>query len=158
MKSQGGLQAQSAINAELCNLTHISEFYLLGLSDDSELQPMLFGIFLSMYMITVSGNLLIILAVTSDTHLHTPMYFFLSNLSLADICFISTTVPKMLGSFSLSSVLRMSSSSRKYKDFSTCGSHLSVVCLFFGTAFGVYFESDVSHSPGGSAVFSAILS
>ncbi|XP_045429497.1 olfactory receptor 7A10-like [Pipistrellus kuhlii] len=49
-----------------------------------------------MYLITVLGNLLIILAVSSDSHLHTPMYFFLSNLSLVDICFTSTTVPKML--------------------------------------------------------------
>ncbi|XP_036898851.1 olfactory receptor 7A17-like [Sturnira hondurensis] len=49
-----------------------------------------------MYLITVLGNLLIILAVSSDSHLHTPMYFFLSNLSLADICFTSTTIPKML--------------------------------------------------------------
>nr|XP_040146934.1 olfactory receptor 7E24-like [Ictidomys tridecemlineatus] len=49
-----------------------------------------------MYLVTVLGNLLIILAVSSDSHLHTPMYFFLSNLSLADIGFISTTVPKML--------------------------------------------------------------
>ncbi|XP_036158344.1 olfactory receptor 7A10-like [Myotis myotis] len=49
-----------------------------------------------MYLITVVGNLLIILAVSSDSHLHTPMYFFLCNLSLVDICFTSTTVPKML--------------------------------------------------------------
>ncbi|XP_045709561.1 olfactory receptor 7A10-like [Phyllostomus hastatus] len=49
-----------------------------------------------MYLITVLGNLLIILAVSSNTHLHTPMYFFLSNLSLVDICFTSTTIPKML--------------------------------------------------------------
>ncbi|KAM5190498.1 olfactory receptor 7E24-like [Callospermophilus lateralis] len=49
-----------------------------------------------MYLVTVLGNLLIILAVSSDPHLHTPMYFFLSNLSLADIGFISTTVPKMI--------------------------------------------------------------
>ncbi|XP_023619727.1 putative olfactory receptor 7A2 [Myotis lucifugus] len=49
-----------------------------------------------MYLITVLGNLLIILAISSDSHLHTPMYFFLSNLSLVDICFTSTTIPKML--------------------------------------------------------------
>uniref|UniRef100_A0A8B7WHC4 Olfactory receptor 7E24-like n=1 Tax=Castor canadensis TaxID=51338 RepID=A0A8B7WHC4_CASCN len=68
----------------------------MGLSEDTELQPMLSGIFLSMYLITVLGNLLIILAVNCDPHLHTPMYFFLSKLSLCDICFISTTVPKMI--------------------------------------------------------------
>ncbi|XP_002930484.2 olfactory receptor-like protein OLF4 [Ailuropoda melanoleuca] len=49
-----------------------------------------------MYLITVFGNLLLILAVSSDSHLHTPMYFFLANLSFVDICFTSTTVPKML--------------------------------------------------------------
>nr|XP_053767215.1 olfactory receptor 7D4-like [Desmodus rotundus] len=78
------------------NGTQISEFLLLGFSDKPELQPILFGLFLSMYLITVLGNLLIILAVSSDSHLHTPMYFFLSNLSLVDICFTSTTIPKML--------------------------------------------------------------
>ncbi|XP_045404193.1 olfactory receptor 7G2-like [Lemur catta] len=78
------------------NQTGVSDFLLLGLSDDPELQPILFGLFLSVYLVTVLGNLLIILAVTSDAHLHTPMYFFLSNLSFIDICFSSTTVPKML--------------------------------------------------------------
>ncbi|XP_059551157.1 olfactory receptor-like protein OLF4 [Myotis daubentonii] len=78
------------------NDTLISEFLLLGISKEPELQPLIFGIFLSMYLITVLGNLLIILAVSSDSHLHTPMYFFLSNLSLVDICFTSTTIPKML--------------------------------------------------------------
>ncbi|KAM4889252.1 olfactory receptor 7E178-like [Thomomys bottae] len=279
------------INIRLKNETRISEFYLLGLSDDPEIQPTLFGLFLSMYLITVLRNLLIILAVTTDPHLHTPMYFFLSILSWSDICFTSTTVPKMLvdiqthsraisfagcltqmsvflifgcmdvmlltamvyGHFVaicyplnyplimnphlcvslvllslfasflegevhvwmalqmtdfkeleipsffcdpsqvlglsckvtftndflkyifgtiygflpilgilfsyykiISSVLRMSSSRGKSKAFSTCGSHLSVVCLFFGTALGVYFESAVSHSPRGSAVSSVM--
>ncbi|XP_047387861.1 olfactory receptor 7D4-like [Sciurus carolinensis] len=78
------------------NGTALSQFLLLGLSEDPDLQPVLFGLFLSMYLVTVLGNLLIILVVSSDSHLHTPMYFFLSNLSLVDICFISTTVPKML--------------------------------------------------------------
>ncbi|XP_003941738.1 olfactory receptor 7A10 [Saimiri boliviensis] len=78
------------------NDTQISEFLLLGFSEEPELQPFLFGLFLSMYLVTVLGNLLIILATISDSHLHTPMYFFLSNLSFVDICFVSTTVPKML--------------------------------------------------------------
>ncbi|XP_057564267.1 olfactory receptor 18-like [Hippopotamus amphibius kiboko] len=263
------------------NLTSVSEFFLLGLSDDPELQPVLFTLFLSMYLVTMLGNLLIILAVTSDPHFHNPMYFFLSNLSLADIGFISTTVPKMImniqthsrvisyeacltqmsifiifgcmddmlltvmaydryvaichplhykvimnphlccifisvsfflslldsqvqnlivlqftcfrdveisnfycdpslllnlacsGSFTnnivmyfvvaifgllpflviffsyykiLSSILRVPSSGGMYKAFSTCGPHLSVVCLFYGTALGVYLSSAVSQS------------
>ncbi|KAM9686034.1 olfactory receptor 7A5-like isoform 2-T2 [Trichechus inunguis] len=78
------------------NQTRVSEFILLGLSEETEMQPLLFGLFLSMYLITFIGNLLIILAIITDSHLHTPMYFFLSNLSFADICFTSTTVPKML--------------------------------------------------------------
>ncbi|XP_004633089.1 olfactory receptor 7D4-like [Octodon degus] len=78
------------------NNSCISQFLLLGLSEDPELQPILFGLFLSMYLITVLGNLLIILAVTSDSRLHTPMYFFICNLSFVDICFSSTIVPKML--------------------------------------------------------------
>ncbi|EFB20422.1 hypothetical protein PANDA_020934, partial [Ailuropoda melanoleuca] len=78
------------------NDTHISEFLLLGLSNDPELQPLIFGLFLSMYLITVLGNLLIILAISFDSHLHTPMYFFLANLSFVDICFTSAIIPKML--------------------------------------------------------------
>uniref|UniRef100_A0A8C9NV66 Olfactory receptor n=1 Tax=Spermophilus dauricus TaxID=99837 RepID=A0A8C9NV66_SPEDA len=78
------------------NSTQISEFILLGFSEDPELQPLIFGVFLSMYLVTVLGNLLIILATISDSNLHTPMYFFLSNLSFVDICFTSTTIPKML--------------------------------------------------------------
>ncbi|XP_058146285.2 olfactory receptor 7A10-like [Dasypus novemcinctus] len=78
------------------NQTYVLEFILLGLSEDTEVQSLLFGLFLSMYPVTFIGNLLIILAIISDSHLHTPMYFFLSNLSFTDICFSSTTVPKML--------------------------------------------------------------
>ncbi|XP_027811025.1 olfactory receptor 7A40-like [Marmota flaviventris] len=78
------------------NTSHVSKFLLLGISEDPTLQPFLFGLFLSMYLVTVLGNLLIILATISDSHLHTPMYFFLSNLSFVDICFTSTTIPKML--------------------------------------------------------------
>ncbi|XP_073909388.1 olfactory receptor 7E178-like [Castor canadensis] len=263
------------------NLTHVSEFHLLGISEDPDLQPFLFVLFLFMYLVTVVGNLIIILAVIIDSNLHTPMYFFLSNLSLTDICFISTTVPKMitdiqthnrvisylgcltqmslvivfgcmedmlltvmaydrfvaichplhypvimnprlcaslvLASFFISmldsqlhnlivlqfmffkkveissfccepaqilnldcsdtfaktiitclvdgifgflpisiilisyykiisSILKITSLGGRYKAFSTCGSHLSVVCLFYGTAIGVYLESSVSQS------------
>ncbi|XP_042526574.1 olfactory receptor 7A10-like [Dipodomys spectabilis] len=78
------------------NDTRVSEFLLLGFSQLPQLQPLLYGLFLSMYLLTVLGNLLIILAAISDPRLHTPMYFFLSNLSLVDIGFTSTTIPKML--------------------------------------------------------------
>ncbi|XP_049731353.1 olfactory receptor 7E24-like [Elephas maximus indicus] len=275
------------------NLTRVSEFVLLGLSKDPELQSLLFGLFLSMYLLALLGNLLLILAVSSDLHLHTPMYFFLSNLSLADIGFTSVTIPKMLMdinthhriisygdcliqlsffiffgcmdnlllgvmaydrfvaichplhypiimnpnlcglmvlvSFFLSlsdsqlhclmvsqltfcmemeiphffcdpsqllnlvcssattkkilvyiigailagvpvsavlfsytrifsSILRVPSSSGKYKAVSTCGSHLSVVCLFYGTAIGVYLSSAVSPSLRSGAVATVMYS
>ncbi|XP_027706682.1 olfactory receptor 1I1 [Vombatus ursinus] len=78
------------------NHTSVSEFLLLGLSERPEQQWPLFGLFLSMYTVTIVGNLLIILAIYSDSHLHTPMYFFLSNLSIVDLCQASTTTPKML--------------------------------------------------------------
>ncbi|XP_003413442.1 olfactory receptor 7E24-like [Loxodonta africana] len=273
------------------NLTDVSEFFLLGLSEDPELQPLLFGLFLSMYLITVTGNLLLILAVTSDSHLHTPMYFFLSNLSLTDISVISTTLLKMLVNIQthsksityagcltqvsffylficldtvllsvmaydrfvaichplrytvimnprlcvllvlvsffislldsllhismmsqltfctavkiphffcnppqlfqfacsdtfihillvycsgaifggvpisvilfsyariVSSILRISSLGGKYKAFSTCGSHLTVVCLYYGTGLGVYFSSAATSSPRMCAVSSVM--
>ncbi|XP_075393545.1 olfactory receptor 7C1-like isoform X2 [Tenrec ecaudatus] len=273
------------------NYTHITEFILLGLSEEAKLQPLLFGLFLSMYLVTFTGNLLIILAITTDSHLHTPMYFFLSNLSFADICFTSTTVPKtlmnilmqnkvityeeciaqifffmvfvtldnflltvmaydrfvaichplhytvimnprfcgllllvswvltllvsllhslmvlrlsfcteleipqffcdlrqviqiacsdtflnilviylatgLLGVIPLtgilfsykkivSSILRISSAASKYKAFSTCGSHLSVVSLFYGTAFGVYLSSAATDNSRASAIASVM--
>ena len=78
------------------NLTGVSEFLLLGLSNDLNLQPLLFGLFLSLYLVTLFGNLLIILVISSDPHLHIPMYFLLSNLPLADISISTTTITKML--------------------------------------------------------------
>nr|XP_023398493.1 olfactory receptor 7D4-like [Loxodonta africana] len=273
------------------NQTKFSEFLLLGLSEDPELQPLFFALFLSMYLVAVLGNLLIILAVTSDPHLHTPMYFFLSNLSFVDICFVTTMVPKMLvniqtqnkdisyigcliqvyffmifagldnflltmmaydrfvaichplhytvimsprfcvllvlvswviffwvsllhivlitrlnfctdteiphffceltqiikvacsdthinyvflyvltallGVFPLSgivfsysqivsSLMKMSSAGAKYKAFSTCGSHLSVVSLFYGTGLGVFLSSAVTHSSQRSSIVSVM--
>ncbi|XP_054418199.1 putative gustatory receptor clone PTE01 [Pteronotus mesoamericanus] len=277
--------------AEPQNLTGALEFLLLGFSDHLELQPLTLSLFLAMYLVTVLGNLLIILAVGSDSHLHTPMYFFLSILSMADIGFTSTTVPKVIWDIQthcrvisyagcliqlsffyffgcldsvlltvmaydrfvaichplhytvimnprlcgrlvlvsflislldsqlhfliisqlsfctkveiphffcdppqllklacndnstnkilvyfigaifggipvsgiffsyykvVSSILRVPSSGGKYKAFSTCGSHLSVVCLFYGTGLGVYLSSTVSHSPRMSAEASVV--
>ncbi|XP_029772825.1 olfactory receptor 7A10-like [Suricata suricatta] len=78
------------------NQTRVTQFILLGLSDQGELQSLLFWLFLSMYLVTFTGNLLIILAIITDSRLHTPMYLFLSNLSFSDICFTSTTIPEML--------------------------------------------------------------
>ncbi|XP_021104626.1 olfactory receptor 7E24-like [Heterocephalus glaber] len=78
------------------NITRVSEFHLLSFSEDPDLQPILFGLFLCMYMVTVLGNLLILLVVSSDFHLHTSMYIFLSNLSFIDISLTSSIVPKLI--------------------------------------------------------------
>ncbi|XP_037000257.1 olfactory receptor 1P1-like [Artibeus jamaicensis] len=78
------------------NQTAISEFLLWGLSEQPEKQHILFPLFLWMYVLTVAGNLLVVLAIGTDTRLHMPMYFFLAILSCADILFTSTTVPKAL--------------------------------------------------------------
>ncbi|VFV45175.1 olfactory receptor 1l8-like, partial [Lynx pardinus] len=62
-------------------------------------QKPIFILFLTMYLVTITGNLLIILAIHSDPQLQTPMYFFLSFLSFTDICFTTTIVPRMLVNF-----------------------------------------------------------
>ncbi|XP_047630366.1 olfactory receptor 7G1-like [Phacochoerus africanus] len=78
------------------NQIEVSEFLLMRLTEDPELKIILFCLFLSMYLVTILGNLFIVLAVISDSHLHTPMYLFLSNLSFTDICLSTTTIPKIL--------------------------------------------------------------
>ncbi|XP_034495611.1 LOW QUALITY PROTEIN: olfactory receptor 4D1 [Ailuropoda melanoleuca] len=81
------------------NLTWVSEFVFLGFSETRELQLFLFPVFLFVYTTTVVGNLLIMATVTSDTRLHTPMYFLLRNLAVLDLCFSSVTAPRMLVDF-----------------------------------------------------------
>ncbi|XP_053120612.1 olfactory receptor 2AP1-like [Hemicordylus capensis] len=81
------------------NLTTISEFILLGFGDLPKLQIFLFLLFLVIYLLTMAGNLLIVMLVVSDKHLHTPMYFFLGNLSFLESCYSTTILPKMLSSF-----------------------------------------------------------
>ncbi|EHB07092.1 Olfactory receptor 1D2 [Heterocephalus glaber] len=78
------------------NQSENSEFLLIGLSEVPEQQQILFWMFLSMYLVTLMGNVLIILAIASDSRLHTPMYFFLANLSFTDLFFSTNTIPKML--------------------------------------------------------------
>ncbi|EHB04857.1 Olfactory receptor 1073 [Heterocephalus glaber] len=205
--------------------TGLSQFILLSLSEDPEVQSILFGLFLSMYLVKVLGNLLIILATNGDSHLHTSMYFFLCSLSLVDIGVISTTVAKMLvniqaqkkdisytqcltQNFSTSTeiphffcklaqllkfgnseifvnniflyvaivqmvvfpvwwiffsyfqivsfLMKISSTTSKYKAFSTCLSHLCVFSFFYGTGFGGSFSSDVIHSSQGKPVASVM--
>ncbi|XP_015283887.1 PREDICTED: olfactory receptor-like protein DTMT [Gekko japonicus] len=81
----------------LRNTTDVSEFLLRGFPYQPEVQSLLFPLFLSIYLLTLLGNMTIILLIRSDTHLlHTPMYFLLSHLALADLGFTSTTIPKAL--------------------------------------------------------------
>ncbi|XP_075415715.1 olfactory receptor 1E2-like [Tenrec ecaudatus] len=78
------------------NQTIVSEFLLLGLPIEPEQQNLFYALFLVMYLTTVLGNLIIIILIRLDPHLHTPMYLFLSNLSFSDLCFSSVTIPKLL--------------------------------------------------------------
>ncbi|XP_004594502.2 olfactory receptor-like protein OLF3 [Ochotona princeps] len=78
------------------NQTWVSEFILLGLSRDWGTQVSLFVLVLVMYLMTVVGNSLIILLITLDSRLHTPMYFFLSVLSFIDLCYSNSIAPQML--------------------------------------------------------------
>ncbi|XP_061447871.1 olfactory receptor 14A16-like [Rhineura floridana] len=86
----------SVMNEHLYNKSYISVFLLLEFSAIRELQILHFFLFLGLYLITVSGNLLIIFAVAFDHHLHSPMYFFLMNLAIQDIGTTSVIVPKSL--------------------------------------------------------------
>ncbi|XP_074141282.1 olfactory receptor 2D2-like [Sminthopsis crassicaudata] len=78
------------------NHTWVAEFLLLGLSDDPQTQVLLFVLFLGVYLVTVLGSLLLIYLVLRDSQLHTPMYFFLCNLSVADFCFSTNIVPQAM--------------------------------------------------------------
>ncbi|XP_003475347.1 olfactory receptor-like protein OLF3 [Cavia porcellus] len=104
------------------NQTWVSEFILLGLSSDQDIQVSLFVLFLIMYLVTVLGNLLIVLLIRLDSRLHSPMYFFLTNLSLVDVSYATSIVPQLLVHFL---------SEHKAIAFVSCASQ-----LFFSLALG----------------------
>ncbi|CAM9934472.1 unnamed protein product [Rangifer tarandus platyrhynchus] len=81
------------------NQTWVREFVLLGLSSDWDTQVGLFILFSVAYLLTLLGNVLIVLLIRLDGRLHTPMYFFLSNLSLVDVSYATSIVPQMLAHF-----------------------------------------------------------
>ncbi|XP_068103836.1 olfactory receptor 8G17-like [Hyperolius riggenbachi] len=81
------------------NTTSVAYFVLKGVSDVPELQVPVFLLVLHIYLITLSGNLVILILVCLDSHLHTPMYFFLCNLSIIDICSTTVTLHKILVNF-----------------------------------------------------------
>ncbi|XP_077688660.1 olfactory receptor 11A1-like [Eretmochelys imbricata] len=78
------------------NQTTITEFILLGFGDLPQLHILLFLLFLVIYIATMAENILIIALLVADQHLHTPMYFFLGNLSCLETCYTSTILPRML--------------------------------------------------------------
>uniref|UniRef100_A0A663EXN9 G-protein coupled receptors family 1 profile domain-containing protein n=1 Tax=Aquila chrysaetos chrysaetos TaxID=223781 RepID=A0A663EXN9_AQUCH len=80
----------------MSNSSSITEFLLLAFTDTRQLQLLHFWLFLGIYLAALLGNGLIITTVACDHHLHTPMYFFLLNLSLLDLGSISTTVPQSM--------------------------------------------------------------
>ncbi|XP_073491046.1 olfactory receptor 2D2-like [Aquarana catesbeiana] len=107
---------------DLRNETVVTEFILIGLSSNPKTQVILFVIFLLGYLIILTGNILIIGLILTDTNLQTPMYFFLLNLSFLDICFSTTTVPRML---------RDLMSVKKIITYAECATQL-YICLSLG--------------------------
>ncbi|EMP28514.1 hypothetical protein UY3_14386 [Chelonia mydas] len=81
------------------NNTSVTEFIFLGLSSNPAEQLILFGVFTAIYLVALMGNMLILLLVRLDSRLHKPMYFFLVNLSMVDIGYTSSTMPKMLANY-----------------------------------------------------------
>nr|XP_013804825.1 PREDICTED: olfactory receptor 1020-like [Apteryx mantelli mantelli] len=103
------------------NWTTVTEFIFKGLTDHSGIQGTLLIVFLVIYVITVVGNLGIIIVVQLDSHLQTPMYFFLNNLAFLDVCYSSSVTPKMLVNYSVE---------RKTISFAGC-----LIQLYFYAAF-----------------------
>ncbi|XP_004712511.1 olfactory receptor 13J1-like [Echinops telfairi] len=106
---------------EALNSTQVSQFFLKGFSDYPALEPLLFLFCSTMYLVTLLGNTGIVAVSVLDVHLHTPMYFFLSNLSILDICYTSSFAPLMLVHFL---------SSQKTISFAGCGIQM---CLGLST-------------------------
>ncbi|KAM6201893.1 olfactory receptor 4E2 [Rhynchocyon petersi] len=103
------------------NQTRVTEFVFLGLTDNWVLERIFFMGFSLTYGLTLLGNILIVVTIVFTARLHTPMYFFLSNLSCIDICHSSVTVPKMLEGFLLE---------RKTISFDNCIAQLFFLHLF----------------------------
>ncbi|XP_074874653.1 olfactory receptor 14C36-like [Buteo buteo] len=91
-----GAHDPRAQREQMSNSSSITQFLLLAFADTWQLQLLHFGLFLGIYLAALMGNGLIITTIACDHHLHTPMYFFLLNLSLLDLGCISTTLPKVM--------------------------------------------------------------
>ncbi|XP_030042581.1 olfactory receptor 1509-like [Microcaecilia unicolor] len=93
------LQVDKMEGMTVRNETRVTQFILLGLTSNPDLQIVFFVLFLAMYLLTISGNLLIMVTIYVDCQLHTAMYFFICNLSVLDLSFSTITVPKALVNF-----------------------------------------------------------
>ncbi|XP_038598591.1 olfactory receptor 14A2-like [Tachyglossus aculeatus] len=105
----------------MVNLTVMRDFLLLGFSEVRELQLLHAALFLLVYLAALAGNLLIVAVTVLDRRLHTPMYFFLRNLSVLDLCYISVTVPKSIHN---------SLTNKRSISFLGCATQLFSVLLF----------------------------
>ncbi|XP_047548044.1 olfactory receptor 145-like [Lutra lutra] len=103
------------------NSSFVTEFILVGLTDLPYLRLPLFGLFLLIYVVTVLGNLGLVTLIRLNSHLHTPMYFFLFNLSFIDLCYSSVFTPKMLINFT---------SKTNIISYSGCMSQFYFFCFF----------------------------
>ncbi|XP_038603620.1 olfactory receptor 14A16-like [Tachyglossus aculeatus] len=108
----------------MTNISTVREFLLLGFSEFWELQLVHAALFLLVYLAALMGNLLIVVVTTLDRRLHTPMYFFLRNLSFLDLCYISVTVPKSIHN---------SLTGRRSISLLGCAAQLFFVIWFAGT-------------------------
>nr|XP_025868654.1 olfactory receptor 5AN1-like [Vulpes vulpes] len=119
------------------NTTEITYFILLGFSDFPRILAVLFAVFLLIYVLTLTWNLGLIILIRMDSHLHTPMYFFLSNLSFIDVCYVTSTAPKMLSNFfQEQQTITFVGCAVQYFVFSTMG--LSESCLMTAMAYDRY--------------------
>ncbi|XP_072473043.1 olfactory receptor 8B3-like [Notamacropus eugenii] len=105
----------------LTNSSSVTEFILAGLTDQPELQLPLFLLFMGSYVITIVGNVGLILLIRMNSQLHTPMYYFLFNLSFIDLCYSSVFTPKMLMNFVLT---------KNIISYSGCMAQLYFFCFF----------------------------
>uniref|UniRef100_G3ULD8 Olfactory receptor 9G4-like n=1 Tax=Loxodonta africana TaxID=9785 RepID=G3ULD8_LOXAF len=89
-------QTFTSVDMEVGNRTILTEFILMCFSTDTRLQLILFGIFLLLYLVALSGNMILVILIRINSRLHTPMYFFIGNLSFLDFWYISVYTPKIL--------------------------------------------------------------
>ncbi|XP_003421204.2 olfactory receptor 9S13-like [Loxodonta africana] len=106
------------------SVVSLHEFVLVGFEGGLKIQVLLFAVFLTLYMVTVLGNLTMIVVITLDARLHSPMYFFLKNLSFLDLCYSSVIAPTALSNFF---------SSRKIITFAGCATQLFLFAILVTT-------------------------